>query len=115
MRILSALFPPSTTAADAHDAAKRRRLVILDVRERNEWKAGHAPGSKNIPLSKLGTRVRELPTDRRYAAVCRSGARSRSATAQLRRAGLDVVNVKGGMNAWRRAALPLEPRNGRVI
>lgn len=115
MGILSSLFPPSTTVEDAHDGAARRELVILDVRERHEWKAGHAPGSKNIPLSKLHARASELPADRRYAAVCRSGARSRSATAQLRRAGLDVVNVKGGMSAWRRASLPLEPRNGRIV
>ena len=115
MGLLSSLFPPSTTVEDAHGAATRRELVILDVRERHEWKAGHAPGSKNVPLSKLRARVAELPANRRYAAVCRSGARSRSATAQLRRAGLDVVNIKGGMNAWRRASLPLEPHNGRIV
>lgn len=113
--LISRLFPPSTTPAAAHEAARKRQLVILDVREPREWRAGHAPGSKNIPLSKLKSRVRDLPAGRRYAAVCRSGSRSRSATAQLRRAGLDVVNVKGGMNAWRRAELPLNPRNGRVV
>ncbi len=43
-----------------------------------------------------------------------SGSRSRSATAQLRRAGLDAVNLKGGMIGWSRAGLPLEPRNGRI-
>lgn len=115
MGFLSSLFPPSTTVEQAHEGTRQRELVIVDVRERHEWKAGHAPGSKNIPLSKLHARVGELPPDRRYAAVCRSGARSRSATAHLRRAGLDVVNVKGGMNAWRRASLPLEPRNGRIV
>lgn len=114
MGILSFLFPPSTTAEQAHDAAQRRAAIILDVRERHEWKAGHAPGSKNIPLSKLGARASELHPGRRYIAVCRSGSRSRSAVAQLQRAGLDAVNLKGGMHSWTRAGLPVEPRNGRI-
>ena len=114
MGLLSFLFPPSVTAEEAHETAGQREAVILDVRERHEWKAGHAPGSKNIPLSKLHARTGELATDRRYIAVCRSGSRSRSATAQLRRAGLDVVNLKGGMQSWKRAELPLEPRSGRI-
>ena len=115
MGLLSFLFPPSTTSEDAHGAVTRRESVILDVRERREWKAGHAPGSKNIPLSTLASRTDELAADRRYIAVCRSGSRSRSATAQLRSAGLDVVNLKGGMHGWQRSGLPLEPRNGRIV
>jgi rhodanese-related sulfurtransferase len=115
MGALSFLFPPSTSAVEAHEAARRREAVILDVRERREWKAGHAPGAKSIPLSTLASRLGELAPDRRYVAVCRSGSRSRSATAQLRKAGLDVVNLKGGMYGWRRAGLPLEPRNGRIV
>lgn len=115
MGVLSFLFPPSTSAEQAHDASKQRDVVILDVRERHEWKAGHAPGSKNIPLSTLRARTVDLARNRRYIAVCRSGSRSRGATAQLRDAGLDVVNLKGGMHSWKRAGLPLEPRNGRIV
>lgn len=115
MGLLSFLFPPSVSAQDAHESVSRREAVLLDVRERHEWKAGHAPGSRNVPLSKLHARVAELPADRRYIAVCRTGARSRSATAQLRSAGVDVVNLKGGMNRWHREGLPLEPRNGRIV
>jgi rhodanese-related sulfurtransferase len=115
MGLLSFLFPPSTTAAEAHEAVKRREAVIIDVRERSEWRAGHAPGAKNIPLSTLAARTGELSSGRRYIAVCRSGSRSRSATAQLRKAGIDVVNLSGGMHGWRRAGLPLEPRKGRIV
>jgi rhodanese-related sulfurtransferase len=115
MGLLSSLFPPSTTAHEAHEAAARREAVILDVRERHEWKAGHVPGSKNIPLSTLHARTGELAGDRRYIAVCRTGARSRTATARLRGAGIDVVNLKGGLHGWRRAGLPLDPRNGRIV
>jgi rhodanese-related sulfurtransferase len=113
--VLSFLFPPSTSAEQAHDAAKQPDVVILDVRERHEWKAGHAPGSKNIPLTTLNAHTAKLARNRRYIVVCRSGSRSRSATAQLRGAGLDVVNLKGGMHSWKRAGLPLEPRNGRIV
>ncbi len=115
MGFLSFLFPPSVSAQDAHETVSRREAVLLDVRERHEWKAGHAPGSKNVPLSKLKARTGELSPDRSYIAVCRSGSRSRGATAQLRNAGLDVVNLKGGMHGWHRAGLPLEPRNGRIV
>jgi rhodanese-related sulfurtransferase len=111
MSFLTSLFPPSLTPAEAHEA----RLAVLDVRERAEWKAGHVPGSRNIPLPLLGKRTSELQPGRRYVAVCRTGARSRSAVAQLRGAGFDVVNLKGGMHAWVRAGLPLEPRGGRVV
>jgi rhodanese-related sulfurtransferase len=115
MRLLSLLFPPSVSARDAHERLSSRDSVFLDVRERHEWRAGRVPGSKNIPLSKLRARAGELVPDRSYVAVCRSGSRSRAATAQLRSAGLDVVNLKGGLHGWRRAGLPLEPRNGRIL
>ena len=85
MGLLSFLFPPSISAADAHERVSQREAVILDVRERREYRAGHAPGSKNMPLSTLAERTHELPAGQRvYVAVCRSGTRSRSATAQLR-------------------------------
>ena len=115
MGFLSSLFPPATSAEEAHEAARRRDVVILDVRERSEWKAGHAPRSTNIPLAKLQSRLGELSESRRYVTVCRSGARSRRAAAQLRKAGFDALNLTGGMRAWTRAELPLEPRNGRII
>ena len=114
MGVLSFLFPPSTTAAEAYEATRRRDAVILDVRERREWAAGHAPRSRNVPLSRLAPDAAGLSADGRYIAVCRSGSRSRAATARLRRAGFDVVNLKGGMQGWTRAGLPIEPRNGRI-
>jgi rhodanese-related sulfurtransferase len=56
----------------------------------------------HIPLDQLPARAGELPTDRRVVAICRSGARSGQATMYLRRAGLEVVNLDGGMQAWAR-------------
>lgn len=114
MGLLSFLFPPSVSAQESAERFQAREAVALDVRERHEWKAGHIAGSKNIPLGKLRVRAGELDTRRRYVAVCRSGSRSARATAQLRKAGFDVVNLKGGLAGWQRAGLPLEPRNGRI-
>jgi rhodanese-related sulfurtransferase len=115
MGLLSFLFPASTSPQDAHEALKLRQAVLIDVREPREWKAGHAPGARNLPLSRLGARIGELSPDRSYIVVCRSGSRSRSAAAQLRKAGLDAVNLKGGMHGWQRAGLPLEPRKARIV
>lgn len=77
--------------------------TLIDVREQDEWDAGHAPDARLVPLSELAGRVAELPTDTRFLVVCHSGARSLRATAFLREQGLDAVNVVGGMSAWAQA------------
>ncbi len=74
--------------------------LLLDVRELDEWQAGHAPDAQFSPLGELEARAGELARDRRVVAICRSGARSARATMFLRAQGLDVVNLTGGMRAW---------------
>lgn len=101
-------------AADAAQLLERGEAVLLDVREPDEWRAGHAPGAVHVPLDELTQNLDALPRDRRIVAVCRSGARSERATKALRAAGLQVDNLLGGMKAWQAAGLPLEPRDGRV-
>lgn len=100
--------------AAAAELADRGEAVILDVREQREWDAGHAPAALHIPLGELPQRLAELPRDRRVVAVCRSGGRSSTAVKALRGAGLEAENLDGGMNAWRRAGLPLDPADGRA-
>lgn len=79
-------------------------VLLLDVREPDEWAAGHAPGAVHIPLGEIPTRLDELPeTDEPLAVVCRSGGRSQRAVQWLVQQGFDVVNVEGGMRAWRSA------------
>lgn len=77
---------------------------LLDVREDDEWRAGHAPGAAHIPLRTLGERAGEVPKDRKVYVVCRVGGRSAQATMALNQAGWDAVNVAGGMQAWQHAA-----------
>ncbi|MHB8630471.1 MAG: rhodanese-like domain-containing protein [Candidatus Limnocylindria bacterium] len=100
------------------DARDRSDLHLLDVREPNEWKAGHIAGSQHIPLGELRTRLGELPKDRPILAVCRHGNRSDSAARGLRTLGYTVESLDGGVTAWTQAGLPLEADAGgpgRVI
>jgi rhodanese-related sulfurtransferase len=103
---------PSVTVEDAHELVADGAL-LLDVREIEEWTEGHAPSAVLIPMSELGGRVGELPTDRAIVAVCRSGARSAAVTAALHDAGFDVVNLEGGMRAWAAADFPVVDDQGR--
>jgi rhodanese-related sulfurtransferase len=74
--------------------------LLLDVREADEWEAGHAPEAVWIPMGELSARVDELPRDTPIVAICRSGARSRTVAEALAGAGYDVVNLDGGMRSW---------------
>ncbi|MEO8287016.1 MAG: rhodanese-like domain-containing protein [Chloroflexota bacterium] len=87
-------------------------LLILDVREPNEYKEAHVPGSMLVPLGQLAYKVAELPKDRPIVAICRSGNRSGVATNMLLRAGFnEVQNLSGGIMAWARAGGPLKRGN----
>lgn len=99
-------------AAEAADLVADGALLV-DVRERSEWQAGHAPKARHIPLGDLGRRASELPAGRAVVTVCRSGSRSRRAAAYLSRDGRTVANLSGGMHAWARAGLPVVANGGR--
>ncbi len=86
---------------------------FLDVREKSEFNAGHAPQARNVPLSQLAGHLNKLPEDRTIVTACRSGARSAHAARLLARQGYDVVNLSGGMYAWQRAGLRVAGRGGR--
>ena len=87
------------SAEDGHEMVEAG-AYLLDVREADEWDAGHAPEAAWIPMGELQARVEELPRDRRIVAICRTGARSHTVAAALLGAGFDAVNLDGGMRAW---------------
>jgi rhodanese-related sulfurtransferase len=73
---------------------------LLDVREADEWLAGHAADALWIPMGEVAARRQEVPDDRPIVVVCRSGARSARVATALLGAGYDAVNLAGGMRAW---------------
>lgn len=82
-------------------------VLILDVRQPEEWKEGHISGATLIPLGELQSRLKELPRDREIVVVCRSGNRSQEGRNILRAAGLtQVTSMKGGMIDWISSGYP---------
>ena len=98
---------PKISVNDAAARARAGRLVLVNVREPAEVARAAVPGARHIPLSTLTQRRGELPQDRPIGFICRSGHRSGTAPRAALRAGLDAVNVDGGVHAWSRAGLPL--------
>jgi hydroxyacylglutathione hydrolase len=94
---------------DARTAAARagEGALLLDVRERAEWNAGHAPGAMHIPYEDLRERTHDLPLDRPIVAYCASGVRSSLAASILEASGHEVANLRGGFSAWRSANLEI--------
>lgn len=82
--------------------AKGEPVNLIDVRERDEWRAGHILGARLIPLSEFLERVDELEPERGgpLVFICKAGVRSMRVCEYLARFGYDVVNVEGGMAAW---------------
>ena len=76
---------------------------LIDVREQDEWDAGHAPAAHLLPMSRLNDLIGEVPKDTPVLIVCHSGGRSLRVTKALRDAGYDATNVLGGMTAWAEA------------
>lgn len=101
------MFPPEVPTASTADVDDT--MYLLDVREDDEWAAGHAPGAHHLPMRQVPERMGEVPTDDDVFVVCRSGGRSAQVTAYLIANGWDNVrNVDGGMRAWESAGRPLE-------
>lgn len=88
----------------------RGQAILVDVREPQEWTAGHAPQAEHLPLGGLDATALdpELPV----IAICRSGNRSGKAADLLAAAGVPVHNLAGGMKAWAEAGLPVVTDGG---
>jgi rhodanese-related sulfurtransferase len=90
---------PTLTVAQVADDA-----FLLDVRDADEWEAGHAPGATHVPMMEIPRRATELPADRDIVVVCRVGSRSAQVVAYLQQQGWGrAANLEGGMFAWHAA------------
>lgn len=100
---------PSIEPADVADDA-----YLLDVREPDEWSAGHPPGAHHLPMMDVPARLAEIPTDRDVVVVCRSGARSAQVVGYLMGNGWDNVrNLAGGMHRWAATGRSMASEDGQ--
>ncbi|MFE4955406.1 rhodanese-like domain-containing protein [Streptomyces sp. NPDC056653] len=103
------------TPEQAHRMVQDRSALLVDVRESDEYRAGHAPGAVHVHLSRLSAGVADVPGtdgDRRIVLVCRSGNRSRQAARLLAGRGVPCADVRGGMLAWSAAGLTVQDAHG---
>ena len=92
----------------AEELAGAAPPLVLDVRTHGEWSGERIARSLNLPLSHLQERMSEVPRDRRIAVHCAGGYRSAIAASLLHQAGItNVVEIAGGLAAWKAARLPL--------
>jgi rhodanese-related sulfurtransferase len=100
------------TVEELHErwAADGDGIQVLDVRERDEWDAGHIPGSVHLPYHDIHALPAGVDPARPLAAICGSGQRSAVAASLLQRLGAERVLhvVDGGVPSWKRAGFPLE-------
>ena len=94
-------LPAALTPKRVEELRAAGEIVIIDVREADEYAMGRIPGATLIPLGELANRADEVPTDKPVVMVCRSGNRSAQAVQILRKAGFtNIHGMSGGMNAW---------------
>ena len=74
---------------------------LLDVRERSEWRNGHAPQATHLPLRQVANdATKKLSTKRPVVVMCASGMRSKAAATTLRSLGFNAANLQGGIRSW---------------
>ena len=118
---LSLLWPvlvrPSGNGVNPAEATmliNREDAHIVDVREADEYVAGHLPEAKNIPVAKLAERVGELEKFKGKPIIvcCASGMRSNKACAELKQHGFEkLFSLTGGIDAWTGAGYPVKKGN----
>lgn len=101
---------PPTEAAALIDAG----APVIDVRDDDEFEAGHIPQARHVPFERLSEAAEGLPEEGRVLFVCRTGDRSGAAADAFAASGYDAVNIEGGLEAWAGEGLPLEPPDGTV-
>ncbi|MBD0862990.1 rhodanese-like domain-containing protein [Gordonia sp. zg691] len=90
------------------DFTGKADAVMLDVREDDEWAAGHVRGAVHIPMGEIPARLEELDPDADLYVICHSSGRSMRVLQYLTQIGYDGICVSGGMLAWQQHGKPVE-------
>jgi rhodanese-related sulfurtransferase len=104
----------STPEIDVDRLARARDegATVVDVREPQEYRAGHVPGAKLVPMGQLPSRLSDLDRNRPVYVVCATGNRSAAMTDLLVHAGYDAYSVAGGTAAWAESGRPVDSGYG---
>jgi hydroxyacylglutathione hydrolase len=99
-----AMVTPQTVA----ERIRQGEIMVLDVRALTEWQTGHIPAAHHLMLGYLPERIKEVPANKPVLVQCQAGARSAIGASILQANGLtNVMNLKGGFQAWAAAGLPV--------
>jgi rhodanese-related sulfurtransferase len=113
--IIGAMYPAPNVPEVLADQVPAD-VLLVDVREDDEWAAGHADGAVHIPLGEVPVRIDELgdpSPDHPFYVICRSGGRSARAVEWLAEHDVPAVNVGGGTKRWAASGRPMVSENGR--
>lgn len=104
---------PTVDVKTTLEMKERDDVCVLDVREQWEYEVGHIPDVLHLPMSQIGNRVHDIPTDKTLIISCKSGQRSGRVTNWLKHNGYEeVYNMQGGILAWNRAGYAVENADG---
>jgi rhodanese-related sulfurtransferase len=90
----------SEASVDELELALHAGAVLIDVRQPNEYEAGHVPGAVLVPLAAVPDTLEAFSSDAPTYVICKTGSRSYRACEFLEDQGLETINVEGGTMAW---------------
>ena len=99
----------SVSPTEARELIAAGHARAMDVRDLEGWKSGRLPGAMHIPADEVSSRLDELPEEGQILVACERGDRSSKVAEELRRKDYDAVVLEGGMKAWKKEHLPVQP------
>lgn len=95
------LMYPSITVGELVERLQNESITILDVQEKEDFEKSHIDGAINLPIGEFVSEAEKLQKDQTYYVISKAGVRTVRACDYLASLGYDVVNIQGGMNAWK--------------